>query len=502
MAGHARFAATDVVVSPEGIRLRGMRDAALGEALRLTSEGGATLVTAVNEDGILFAKVAEANQAVEAKVSADWGPRVHLAALAPGGEEHHRLIEVQPGLTVRVTTEPASDGTVAVEARVTDGLGRPVKARVSLSAWDQQLAAREAPLSEIKVKTDASMPAQHLASSVTVPFTDGDLGAPIASALRQEVRRLAERQRARRAGQGRLADNALMGATLEELTVSEVGLGGLGASGTGYGAGGGGFGQGGVRKARGRFVDVQIGPPPGVRRRSLWSVQDTGRDGVVRAVLDGPPAHWTVRATAVADEGVGQHLTEVDTRNQVWLLAEEPSAGFPGDRAQPTVTVVNGTDAVFDGVVQIGDTEVPVSLEAGAARTLRGELRSPGPATVPIEARSGEATVAEAGWRFPLAGGVAKEAGPIVTVHVGPRGGFPFRQLVAQPDPGLAQEPWRHAHRGRIALLGLGMQDDPVLRRVMRDARDVLRATTARPTPRDAAHEVMFLAELPGQGVA
>ncbi|MBX2801948.1 MAG: hypothetical protein KTR31_29985, partial [Myxococcales bacterium] len=239
--GWAHAAMMDLSVSISELRLVGVGDASLGERLTLGAQGEAALVTASN-DRLLYAAVHGGTSRGVVTIDPQWAGDVDVTAVAPSGAVHHRDIRVDTALHVALTTEPVPGG-VRVTATVTDGAGRPAAAQVALAGWDTRMerfagAPRQLPADALRFAR-AGGP---LVTGVTVAWEDGDPGSEIHPALLQEVRRLAEREKARNAISGLLSDNNLARAMLEDVPVPH-GIGGLGTSGYGSG-GGGGFGSG------------------------------------------------------------------------------------------------------------------------------------------------------------------------------------------------------------------------------------------------------------------
>ena len=485
--------ALELSVRAGGVRLVGGHDAGLGQTLHLGVQGAAALIT-VASDRLLWATVRTPGGRSTAEVRSDWGERVAISALGSDGSHHQRQIEVDPRLQVDLQTRIRSDGNLSVHATVTDGAGRPVAAQVSLAGWDLRLEAGVGPPRGID--PDALVP--WVPESIPVvglsaPWRDGDTGHPIVGALRDEADRIAERRKAERARSGLLSDNGLARMWEEQLPIPDpLALGGLGTHGVGSGHGGmaGGVAGGVVGGGLGSAVSDRI---PGVRHRVLWTVVQTGSDGVATGVLTGPPARYRIRATAVATTASGTADVTARTDERVWMVAHEPAPGAPGDRGVPYVTVVNGTSEAWADTLRGPDGSQRIALPPGAAITVAAGAPHPaGPDPVVLAVASATAV-----WRFPLAPGAPGTA----TVAVGPQGNLPVEALALAHDPALDVEPWRHADRGRAALAALAVVDSPALRRAVRNARDVLRIERRRPTPAAAASAVLFLAELKASGL-
>jgi tetratricopeptide (TPR) repeat protein len=489
--GSAWSASETLTVSPDALDLQGARDLASGERLVLSARGGPALITA--ESGtLLWAAVRGDGQKAEVQTDPRWSGPVTLVATSPDGRTDSRLIEADAALHVALEVLPEG-GRYQVQARVTDGAGNPVAgAQVALRAWDERVLRQVGAARSLRAWWDPGYPNSH--GGLGLDLADGGLGESIAPGLLAEAERMRERERAARAGiTGLLSDNALARAMLGENGFGMAGVG-MGGGGSAYGSGGMGYGargEGSIGTVRG---STHLPGVSGVRERVLWTVADTGRDGVVRAVLDAPPAQYELDATAVTAQAFGQTSLQLDTRQRAWLVLPPVAEGLPGDVAAPRVTLVNGTASpLAEGSVRLDDGEpVPVALGAGEALTLTlpgGVPASPEGHRVIWQHPGGKS---EATFRFPLAAGPARPEGALTVVAPGPH---PLGSVALRPDPRWEPEPWREAVAGRAALAALGAGREQTLIRRVQDAREHARRAQAPPDALGTASLLLLLAE-------
>jgi tetratricopeptide (TPR) repeat protein len=489
--GTAWSASETLTVAEDALDLQGARDIASGERLVLSVGGGSALLTA--ESGtLLWAAVRADGQRVEVPTDPSWTGPVTLVATSPDGQVDTRTIEADAALHVALEVVPEGD-RFQIEARVTDGAGKAVPgAQVSLRAWDERLLRQVGRAPSLRSWWDPGYPSSH--GGLGLDLADGGLGEGIAPGLLAEAERMRERERAARAGiTGLLSDNALARAMLGENSFG-MGAAGMGVGASGYGMGGGGWGargEGGIGTVGGgqRLPGVS-----GVRERVLWTVAETGRDGVVRAVLDAPPALYELDVTAVTAEAFGQSTRQVDARQRTWLVLPPVAEGLPGDVAVPRVTLVNGTvKPLAQGSLRLDEGElVPVSVGAGEALTVtlgEGVPASPRGHRVIWQHAAGQS---EGAFRFPLAAGSASAEGALTVVARGPH---PLGSVAMRPDPGWEAASWRVAVAGRAALAAMGAgREDTLIRRV-RDAREHARRAQTPPDALGTASLLLLLAE-------
>jgi tetratricopeptide (TPR) repeat protein len=490
--GASASSAVDLVVSPAGLRVLGARDTGIGDRLVIVPEGAAALLTA-ESDRLLWAAVRKDGRRAEATVDERWRGAVTIAATAPDGQVAVQTVDADASLDVAVVVDPDGDGK-QLRAVVTDRVGRPVSADVSLTAWDVRLedvVGRPTRLGDGWARGTGSP-----AGAIGAALWSGARGEAIAPALLAEAALAREREKAREATRsGLLSDNALAEALLGD---------GLALSGSGAGGGGSAYGTGGLGSAGHGAGGGIMGKAaarrgvPGVRERVLWQVSRTDSGGAVSARLAGPAARYRVRVTAVAGSTVGVAEVEVDLAERLWWVVHEPAAGLPGDEATPRVTVVNGLDERAAVAVRLDQAEVKATLEPGTARslTLGDPIRAGGgPRTVGLW--RGESVALQALWRFPLQEGPPDPAGALTVWAVGAGGAPPLAEIALRDDPAAVGAPWRAAVAGRVALAVLPWAEPvegPRLRRAVSRARTILRQEPAM-TPAQAAQALLFLAE-------
>ena len=185
--GRSASARLELQVHPSRIRLVGDlgagRPLGLGRALELGVDGGSALIT-VTSDRLLWAGVRSPRGHSTVEVQPDWGRAITISALDQTSQPHQRVIEVDPTLQLELQTVPRPDGRIEVTATVTDGVGRPVRAQVSLAAWDLRLESQLAPPPRIHpLDLIPKGGPGTLISGVSGAWSDGDPGASVAAAL-------------------------------------------------------------------------------------------------------------------------------------------------------------------------------------------------------------------------------------------------------------------------------------------------------------------------------
>jgi TolA-binding protein len=452
----------------EGLRLRGARDARLGERLPLVVEGGPALVTAEG-DRLLAARVLRPGETFEVPVQAGFTESVALVATgalpadaSPDDVEarrrrvHARTVRIDTALRVTLTAT-ASPGGLDARAEVVDGAGRPVSAEVVLTAVDETL---EESVGAPEIVTAAVFrdPVAPIAPAggVADRFAHGAVGVEVAEAVRAEVARADEDARAAVAEEGRFERNALadkLGAAVP-LVEGGIGLGGIGATGHGSGAGGRGYGRGRMVQAASMVHGVTRAR--GERARVLWFVGRTDAEGrvAVAAPLPDRATRWRVTASALTATALGRAEARLEPAAKPGLRIARPGAVRPGDQPHLAVTVFNPTDAALSGQLDAGGAQRPVSVPPGEARTLDFGPQRPG-ARLDVTLRSGERVLASGRFEAPLAGGRPAADGPVYTFAVGQGGGLPLAHLALEAARLEPPTPARAARAGRAAFAAL-----------------------------------------------
>ncbi|MCB9673287.1 MAG: hypothetical protein H6734_27740 [Alphaproteobacteria bacterium] len=492
--GATRSAAASLSVVADGLRLTGAEPTGVGRTLTLTPDGAPALLTAAT-DHLLWAAVRPAGRSARVAPDVSWSGEVSLAASGPGGEIHQRVVHADPDPTIELRTEQQGDSWKVV-AEVRDAAGEPLDAEVVFAAWDERLLAIAGAPSPLA--GESTWAEQRSTAPVGVrwggPLVDTEIGRPVAAALLAEAELRREREKASRAGaDGLFSDNALAGMLRGDLPVSSGGS--FGAYGSGIGGGGSGYGMGGGVGSLGRASGTARDPGmPGVRERVLWTRIRTVA-GRAEVPLDGPPARYRVRATAVSATGARSAEAQADLRGRVWLVAEAPSAGSAEDRASPLVTVVNGTDRPLEDRVLVDGAEaLLVSVAPGSAHTWMLPERAAGPETVSIALGSGPSTP----WRFPLAEGEPDDDGVLwVTAGTGPAA---LTRIALRPSD-TRRDAWWWAQAGRAAVAAWTIRPEATLADRVADARDQLRLLPSEGL-RDDAARALFLVEASRSGAA
>ncbi|MCK6572079.1 hypothetical protein L6V77_13395 [Myxococcota bacterium] len=461
----------------DGLRLRGARDAGLGERLPLTLEGGPALVTAEG-DRLFAARVLQPGQSFELPVEAGFPAQLTLVATGAAPNDvstdtphavarrvHARTVHVDTALRVTVTAT-AGQGLLSAEARVLDGAGRPVSAEVVLAAVDTDLVHSVGAPAQVG-HTLFRNPVVGIApvGGVADRFAHGAAGEEVSAAVRAEEARANEAARAAAAAEGRFERNALADKLGEAVPLAEggTGLGGLGAIGHGSGAGGRGYG-------RGRMVQaasiVGCCRPPAAARDPLAGDRH-------RADRRGPRPRRDLRAAAGHAEAAGgpardrlAHRRAPSGRDRPQPLGGAPRRDLAVGR-KPAARL-RGPGGSDDGRPRRADPGCPRGRRpagGGAGAGDRAVRRAPGRRTPPGGRAGGDG------------GGRARGGAP--TGSPGARGGQPGRTGRpaggaggARADGGPGDGRTGRANAGaRRARPGAGRAADPAAGRARRRGR-------------------------------
>jgi len=452
--GRASTSTLQFDAAPNALRLRGVRNARVGETLKLTLEGQPSLVT-VESERLLHAAILRPGEATDLAILPGWGGVATMAATTAEGQVHARNVEIDG--TLNVTLEARQDaGVVSAQVRVTDGAGRPVEAEVVISAVDEALVdlVGPPPLLESGPLGRPVLPVPPV-GGVAHAFGNGGEARAVSAALREEEGRAQEARRAARAESGRLTDNAVAAQMESKIILAQPSVG-LGAVGTGAGGGGRGDGMGkSASKRMGSVSPVSRGLT-GERGRVLFVVARTDGDGRVSAVAPLPPGRRTLRlfARALSGEAVGGTDRLVLPSAKPDLVLPVVAGGAPGDRVTLRATVVNPGEKPLTATIRAGAVSFPAQVSPGAALDVDlGPVRAGESAEVVLA--EGERVLSSGRMVFPLAAGEPDLAGTVLVVAAGPGGGPPLGYLALSMGQGPGLDATRAARAGRAALAAL-----------------------------------------------
>ena len=479
--------------------LAGVRSVRLGDTLTLTAVGSRPGLLMVGSDRVLGVAVVRPGGTLTLPVTTEWGTSVQAYFTDITGQSYSQVLEVDPSLKVSLTAGDTADQLGwHLQARVTDGAGRPVAAEVAVRVVDDTLIDQ------------AGQPAELLTSNLELRFTEGRRGAAfaevvhaveaeaIAAELMAEAAREAEASKARRAASGRLQMNAVSDVMAAPPLDNGIGLGGMGT--LGHGAGGGGYGRGmgqaNVRVGKASVLGARF--VAGERSDVAWAVLTTGANG--EATVDVPrprrATHWTLSANAVAALGYGQATLPLDTTGTLRLRAPQPGPGAPGETLEPVAYVHNGSAATLAGTVKVGGKAVAVSVGPGEATAVPMGPQTTGN-TVELVLEVGGRVVDRLVWAAPLGEGRPDPAGQVLHIATAPGGGLPAAHLALRPDVAFGADAGRTAIAGRAALAALAFaapSERPALEARIAQVRATLRSL--HPSgPRAAAEVLTFMAE-------
>jgi hypothetical protein len=359
----------------------------------LRVEGAPTLVT-VWSGAEVAARLLRPGAPASVPLGLDARGEVGVRATTAGGQAWSRILPLAPALSANLSVEDDGDDWV-IRVRTLDAAGRGRPAQVVLRALDLALMADAGDALGLVPGVLRAAPAWSEAGGWSAWLRHGALSVPVAQSLLDEVARLDEAARARRALSGNLGDNAVAGLLGQDVPLS-LGLMGLGTAGMGYGGGGSACGMGslgtvghGYGQGAGRLRPVQ-----GERAQILWAVVDTGPDGWAELRVPRPAraATWRLEASAWAGGWAARAHLERTTEGILEpapLLAEDPTVGWEPGRAaiaarvelarlpflsgEARTAALARVDSLLGAVAESGEAYRTVG-EAAQALALLGEL--------------------------------------------------------------------------------------------------------------------------------
>ncbi|MFH1462940.1 MAG: hypothetical protein ABIO70_00935, partial [Pseudomonadota bacterium] len=380
-------------VGSDAPRLGPLAALGVGQPVPLRVEGAPALVT-VHTGAEVAARLLRPGASASVPLGLGARDEVRVTATTPGGVTWARTLALAPPL--RVDLSVAEDGEAwVIRARTTDAAGRPRAAQVTLKALDLALVADAGHALGLSPGALRHAPFWSEAGGWSAFLRHGAQSVPVAQSLLDEVARLDEAARARRALAGNLGDNAIAGLLGEDVPLS-LGLGGLGSAGSGYGGGGSACGMGGMGTAGRGYGRVASRPRPvqGERAQVLWAVVDTGPGGIAQVRVPRPARAATWRVEASAWAGGWAARTQVERVTEAGpeptpLVAEDPTVGWEPGRAaiaarvelarMPALTgeerqaALDRVDSLLGAVANSGAAYRSVG-EAAQALALLGEI--------------------------------------------------------------------------------------------------------------------------------